>query len=118
MRICTMADILSAARTKKPETMSVAVAQDAAVLEAVCDAVRLKLVRPILIGDQRKIERIAEERGLSLSGMEIVPETDPVSACMRAASLGRDGTASLVMKGFVDTSYILRAVLSKESSSV
>lgn len=114
--IRTMEDILSAARAQKQQTMSVAVAQDVGVLEAVCDAAKLGLIHPILVGDQKEMERIAKERGLSLSGMEILPESDKESACIKAASLGRDGIAGLVMKGFVDTAYILRAILSRENN--
>lgn len=94
--------------------IAVAVAQDAEVLIAVRKAADLGIVHPILVGEEAQIKSIAAELNISLSGMEIINEADKVEACRKAVKLVHDGDADVVMKGIVDTSVILKAVLDKD----
>ena len=112
----TMDALIETVQQLSPCTMAVAVAQDEDVLTAVYHAVSLGLIRPLLVGDQEEILRIAEQMGLPVRPEDIIHEEDKAAACMRAAALVRDGQASLLMKGFVDTSFILKAVLNKENN--
>jgi len=114
--IRTLDEVVKAARRKVPCAMAVAVAQDSDVLQAVDSAVKENIIRPILVGDEKEIMKIAKEEGIDLTGIEIINELDKATACMIAASLVRDKRASLLMKGFVDTSLIMKAVLNKENS--
>lgn len=113
--IRTMEELLTSARTQACRSMVVAAAQDADVLAAVYEAAGLGLIRPLLVGDRTAILEIAREKGLPVAEEDIVDESDKVQACMRAAALVRDGAASLLMKGMVDTAYIMKAVLSREN---
>jgi len=94
--------------------IAVAVAQDAEVLIAVRKAADLGIVKPILVGEEAAIKAIAADLGVSLDGMEIIDEADKVEACRKAVKLVHDGDADVVMKGIVDTSVILKAVLDKD----
>lgn len=94
--------------------IAVAAAQDAEVLTAVRRAADLGIVKPILVGEEAGIQAIAGERGISLAGMEIIDEPDKAEACRKAVKLVHDGDADVVMKGIVDTSVILKAVLDKD----
>ena len=94
--------------------IAVAVAQDAEVLIAVRKAADLGIVKPVLVGEEAAIKAIAADLGISLDGMEIVDEADKVEACRKAVKLVHDGEADVVMKGIVDTSVILKAVLDKD----
>ena len=94
--------------------IAVAVAQDAEVLIAVRKAADLGIVKPVLVGDEAAIKSIAAELNISLDGMEIIDEADKVEACRKAVKLVHDGDADVVMKGIVDTSVILKAVLDKD----
>lgn len=112
----TMEQLVSAAaQSSSVCRLAVAVAQDEAVLKAVFLAKERGLVEPILVGDREAILKIAAEAGLALDPSCILDEPDKPAACMKAAALVRDGKASLIMKGFVDTSYIMKAVLSREN---
>ena len=71
-------------------------------------------MHPILVGEEAQIKSIAAELNISLSGMEIINEADKVEACRKAVKLVHDGDADVVMKGIVDTSVILKAVLDKD----
>jgi len=69
----------------------------------------------ILVGDAEKIRRTAEESQVDISGMEIVNEPDNIKACQAAVSLVATGASEALMKGLVDTSIVMKAVLDKEA---
>lgn len=102
------------AHTHGPEKIAVAFAQDEDVLKAVKEAVNEKICEPILIGDKEKIIDISKEINFDLSNTEIIDEKDGTLACRKAVSLVSSGKAQIVMKGLIDTSIILKAVLDKE----
>ena len=107
-------EILKMAAAKGPKTIAVAVAQDVEVLLAVSNAKRLGIADVILVGDKEEIIAVAEKIKVDLSGMEIVDVKEKDKACMKAVELVSSGKAHLVMKGLVDTSIILKAVLNEE----
>ncbi len=94
--------------------LAVAVAQDAEVLLAVDAAYELGIAGAILVGNAGEIREIAAKLNISVDKYTIVDEADKVEACRKAVKLVRDGEADVVMKGLVDTSIILKAVLDKE----
>ena len=95
--------------------VAVAAAHDAEVLLAASKAAELNIASFILVGDASRIKEIAAERGLSLKGFELIDEKDLAAACKKAVTLVSSGRAHIVMKGIVDTSVILKAVLDKET---
>lgn len=94
--------------------IAVAVAQDAEVLLAVNAAYNLGIASVVLVGDEAEIRAIAAKLNIDLGNYEILHEADKVEACRKAVKLVRDKEADVVMKGIVDTSIILKAVLDKE----
>ncbi|MEL7646586.1 MAG: phosphate butyryltransferase [Sedimentibacter sp.] len=107
-------DILTLAKSKGLKKIAVAVAQDEEVLKAVKSAVNEKICVPVLVGDKEKIKKIAEEIGFDLNNLEIIHEEDGNEASRKAVELVSSGEADIVMKGLIDTSVILKAVLDKE----
>lgn len=106
--------ILDRAKTKGPKRLVVAVAEDDDVLKAVKHAEEENLITAVLVGDEQKIKQVAREIKFDLSKSKIVNETDKEKACLIAVSLVSSGEGDIVMKGLVDTSYVLKAVLNKE----
>ena len=113
--IRTFDEIVKVAKEKGPRTLAVAAADDADVLSAVSAAKDLGIAEAILVGDKEGIEKAAAEKDIDLSGFEILHEADKVEACKKAVSLISEGKAHLVMKGLVDTSIILRAILEEKA---
>ncbi len=107
-------ELLELAQKNEPVKMAVAVAQDDHVLEAVKKATDMGIVVPILTGDEEKIREIAKEVDFDLSDIEIIDIKDITEAARKATSLVHDEKAEVLMKGIVDTSIIMRAVLDKE----
>ena len=99
---------------KEPRRMAVAVAADAHTLEAALEARKEGLVTPVLVGDKQEILRILADMGETVPDADIYDEPDEVAACEKAVALVREGAASFLMKGRVDTKVILKAVVNKE----
>ena len=96
------------------KTVSVAVAQDKPVLEALKEASRMGMVNGILVGDEGEIKTIAKEIDFDLSDFRIVDEKVPAKAALEAVRLVSSGEADMVMKGLIDTATFLRSILNKE----
>ena len=107
-------DLLDLAKEKGPKVISVAVAEDEDVLQAIKAAVDCKIVEAILVGEKSKIEEIAKRIDFNLDGIEIIDEKDKVNAARIATELVSSKKADILMKGLVDTSTILKQVLDSE----
>lgn len=107
-------DLMAAARSQKRARLAVAAAQDEEVLIAVCNAAQEGIVEPVLVGDPAEIRKIAGEHGLEIGGFEIVEAMDLTEAARTAVALVSSGKADYLMKGLIDTSILLKAVLDKE----
>lgn len=107
-------DLLKKVSTCSKKTVSVAVAQDDAVLEAVKAAKERGIADAILVGDEKKIREIAATLDMDLSDYEIINVEDMQEAALKAVSLVHDGKADMYMKGLIDTKGFLRSVLDKE----
>lgn len=108
-------EVLKIARERGPKKVAVACAQDTDVLNAINNAKENGIVEAILVGDQAKIEAIAKAENIDLQGYEIINLVDMAEASLKAVELVSSGQAHMVMKGLVDTSIILKAVLNKET---
>lgn len=102
------------AKEKGPKKIAVAMAQDHEVLMAIKMAMDKEIIIPILVGDCEKIKTICKNIGLDYDNIEIINEVDGVNACRIATSLVSSGKAHILMKGLIDTSVILKAVLDSE----
>lgn len=109
----TLKDLLNIEFEEKMKLVVVA-AHDDEVLEAVNAAGELNIVEPILIGDSKKIEKILKEKDIDNNFPEIIDEKDPVTAAEIGVKMVSSGKADFIMKGLIDTSLLLKAVLNKE----
>ncbi|HBI92082.1 MAG: bifunctional enoyl-CoA hydratase/phosphate acetyltransferase [Terrisporobacter othiniensis] len=107
-------DILDQLKGDKKVVLSVAAAHDEEVLLAIQSAVEKDIIVPILIGEENKIREISKEIKFDLNGIKII-QKDTIEECAEAAvKLVSSKEADFVMKGLLDTSVILKAVLNKE----
>ncbi len=112
--IKTLKEVIETAKARGPKTVAVACAQDEDALLAVDNARKNGIINAILVGDMEKVKTIAENCGIDLSPYECIDIPDLTEASRKAVELVSSGKAQLVMKGLVDTSIILKAVLDKE----
>lgn len=107
-------ELLSKVSTCGKKVVSVAAAQDKAVLEAVKAAKERGIADAILVGDEAKIREIATQLGMNLAEYEIINEPDIVQASLTAVKLVHDGKADMYMKGLLDSKTFLKSILDKE----
>lgn len=112
--ITSFEGLISKVKECEKKKVSVAVAQDDAVLEAVAAARDQGIADAILVGDKAKIEAIAAAIGVDLTGFEIIDEPDMQQAALTAVKLAHDGVVDMYMKGLADTKTFLKSVLNKE----
>lgn len=101
-------------KSSKNRKISVAVAQDADVLEALQRAKKANLADAILVGDQKKISRIAQENKVNIEKFEVIDVKEETKAVVVAIDLIRNGKADILMKGLCSTAILMKAVLDKE----
>ncbi len=115
MKLTKLEQLVERAKSSNLKNLVVAAAADEPVLEAVCTARREKIIEPILVGNKSEIIKIADKLNLQISDVEIIDEPDDAKASAISVKLIRDGRAEILMKGFVQTSTLLKAVLDKEN---
>ncbi len=106
-------EVLDTVKGRGMVTISVAAADDAEVLEAVKLAYDAGIARAILVGDAGKIQPLVAEIGLP-ADTPVLDEADPARAALKAVALVHEGEAQVLMKGLVNSSDFLKAVLNKE----
>lgn len=108
-------EIILKVKSNEMKTVAVAVAQDAAVLQAVKDAKENNIANAILVGNKDEIVSIALKIGMNINDFKIVDEPDVKKATSKAVEIVSKGQADMLMKGLVNTATFLRAVLNKET---
>ncbi|PID82868.1 MAG: phosphate butyryltransferase [Clostridiales bacterium] len=106
--------MLKIAKERGPKKVAVALAADHEVLSAIDLAYKKGIITAVLIDDKNEIEKVASKHNIDISKHEIIDISDKVEASRKAVSLVSSGNADILMKGLVDTSIILKAVLDKE----
>lgn len=107
-------DIFCQLKGDKKVILSVAAAHDEEVLLAIQGACEKDIIKPILIGKEDKIREISREIGFNLDDIKVI-NRDTIEECAECAvKLVSSKEADFVMKGLLDTSVILKAVLNKE----
>ncbi len=80
-------------------------------LSGALDAARHGLIVPVLIGPASKIDKVAADAGLDLTGIERVNVPHSHAAAETAAALAAKGNVAILMKGSLHTDELLHAVL-------
>ncbi len=106
-------DVIEKAKDNQ-KTLSVACADDPKVMQACYDAYKEGISKSIFVGNKDNMEKIAKERNIDLDVFKIIDEKDKAKAVKKAVELINSGDAQFLMKGYVDTSILLKGVLNKE----
>ena len=107
-------DIISDLKLDRKVKLAVAAAQDEEVLHAVLDAMNKNIIEPILIGDIDKIKKISYELNFNLENISLIKAHTYEECAEIAVKLVSDKKADFLMKGILDTSILLKAVLNKD----
>ncbi|HPA00748.1 MAG TPA: bifunctional enoyl-CoA hydratase/phosphate acetyltransferase [Chiayiivirga sp.] len=88
---------------------------DALSLEGALDARDAGLIVPVLVAPRARLEAVAAEAGLDLSGLEIEDVPHSHAAASRAAELACRGRVEALMKGSLHTDELMGAIVARES---
>jgi len=88
---------------------------DEASLRAAVEAAEHGLLEPTLVGPRHRIERLAAQHGIPLSGLRLVDVPHSHAAAARAVDLIRAGEASILVKGSLHTDELMAEVLRKDT---
>ena len=99
---------------KEKKVIALACAADGASLEALRDASHELGVDYLLIGDVDDVLEAAGKANFDIARKKIVQADDEAIAAEIAVSLVREGRADILMKGKMQTSALLKAVVDKE----
>ncbi len=96
-----------------PLNLAVVAAEDEAILRAVIQATEDELIKPILVGDEKIIKDILKSLNYEkeISILPASSQEEGAQLVMKKAALGE---VDFLMKGLLDTSIILKALLNKE----
>ena len=89
-------------------------AHDVDVLEAASIAKSKNLADFVFIGVKDDILTIAKKNNLDIEGIEIIDESSTEECAKIGVSLVKENKCNSIMKGLLDTSVILKAVLNKD----
>ncbi len=108
-------ELIEKAKSQKGnKTVAVAMANEKSVLKAVANSVKEGIVNAVLVGNKTEMEKIAKEQNFSLEGMEIINTEDEKEAASICVNLILEGKAHFLMKGFIKTSTLLKAVFKEK----
>jgi len=114
-QIRSLTELMEYAREIGPRKISVALAEDPEVMEAVEDARKNGIATAILVGNAVKIADVAAKLGIDLANYKVVDERgDENAVALKAVELVSSGSADILMKGMIKTANFLRGVLNKE----
>ncbi len=114
MVIKKLSGLLEIARKKPVQNLAVAVAEEEHVFKAAIKARNESIITPVFIGNKDRIIELADNLKIKSSGLEIINIKDQEGSCNKAFELANEGRADIVMKGLVNTSTFLKALLNKK----
>lgn len=115
MTIKTFEDLQSRLSSGSPKTLVVVAAHDKHVLEAVLEATIRLPIDYKLVGDKNKIIEISKSLNWEIPPSKIIESSDDQDSAALAVNLIKQGKGDVLMKGILETSTLLKAVLNRES---
>ncbi|AWB33668.1 phosphate acetyltransferase [Orrella marina] len=107
--------LIQAAQAIPPQVCAVAHPCDGTSLTAAVEATELGLIKAILVGPRSRIEAVAQESCLDISGLDLIDTPHSHASAHEAVALVRAGRASLLMKGSLHTDELMHEVVQTQT---
>ncbi|MCK9239303.1 phosphate acyltransferase [Desulfocurvus sp.] len=108
----SFSELLQKAAAGPAYRVCIAAAEDAAILAAAKMAQERGIIDPVLVGDADRLRALCA--GVGLEGCRVLPCQTPAECAAVAVEAVRRGEADVLMKGTINTSDYLRAILNRE----
>jgi phosphate acetyltransferase len=107
--------LIARCKATAPVPCAVAHPCDESSLRGAVEAGQLGLIQPILVGPKARIEAIADQCQLDISGLELVDAPHSQASAETAVRLAREGKAEMLMKGSLHSDELMAAVVKRET---
>jgi phosphate acetyltransferase len=107
--------LIARCKALTPAPCAVAHPCDESSLRGAVEAAQTGLLQPILVGPKKRIEGVAAQVGLDLSGYELVDAPHSEGSAETAVRLAREGKAEMLMKGSLHTDELMGAVVQRDT---
>ena len=105
--------LIAAAQAVPPAPTIIVHPCDETSLRGVVDSAAAGIIRPVLVGPEKKISETASKYGLDLSGFEIVDAAHSEEAAAKSVELIHAAKGEMLMKGSLHTDELMRSVTAK-----
>ena len=105
--------VVDDARKLETKDLIVVCPEDRAILIATNDAFQIGLIRPVLVGNKKKILNLLMELGIRKTGYEIYNAVDKRDAALLGVKLVSKQKNSILVKGMLQSSVLLDEVANK-----
>ena len=107
--------LIEATRALEPMLTAVVHPCDELSLSGAIEAMRQRLIVPLLVGPERKIRAAAAQASLALDGIQLIDAPHSHAAAAHAVALARNGKVQALMKGALHTDELMGAVVDPAS---
>ena len=113
--ITTFDDLMKHAAAMPVKRVAVVNPKNEETFSAIADAVKMLRTRFVLTGDRGLIGEALKQHDIPESSVEIIDAADVDQATGAALRLAHEGSVDILMKGSVDTSTLMKAVLKEDA---
>ncbi len=111
--ICPL-NLLNIAHQKRGVKAAIVNAGKTLPMLSVMDAVKEKLIEPVLIGSENEIKKCSDELKFDISQYDIIDEPDENKTAKIAAKLASEEKIKIIVKGHIHTDVLMKEVLKRE----
>jgi phosphate acetyltransferase len=88
---------------------------DETSLRGAVEAAVAQIIKPVLVGPEKRIRTLAASLGLDLTGLQMIDVPHSHAAAEKAVGIVRAGQADAIMKGSLHTDELLAEVVNKDT---
>ncbi len=107
-------NLISLAKKTPDLSAGIICADHDSTIESAKKSVELSLIKPIFIGNKKKIIEKAKKIKWEINSYEIIDSSKDVEAAMLGAELARDNKIKVIIKGNLHTDVLMKTYLKKE----
>jgi phosphate acetyltransferase len=107
--------LLDFCKTLPPTPTAVAHPCDESSLRGAVEAAKLGLIAPLLVGPRARIEAVAAQFAIDITGLPVIDSAHSHDSADKAVALVREGKAEALMKGSLHTDELMGAVVRRDT---
>ncbi|HRV34790.1 MAG TPA: phosphate acyltransferase [Desulfomonilia bacterium] len=115
--IKTLEEFSVLAQERGPKKLAVLAPEDEEFMRAVKSSWDLGYIEPVLVGDTRKMEEVAEKVAFNIDRFHKIPQTGQQAISNLGINMLFSGELPIASKGQIPTSYIYRSIIREEAKA-